>query len=272
MLASRSAGHGPTVLLVHGWSGFKEAWGDLPDALAGAGRRALAVDLPGWGETPDPPGFAHRPQDYADVLEPTARRDGPIDVVAHSMGTQAALLLALRPPARVRRLVLISPAAVPAAPAAGLPGSLAELVALPVVGGLVLALTLGWLRWLPERVWLDILKKIVADPDRAAADPRLESLAHEAAHRFRHTHTRVLARAYRAAAATDLRPLAPGAPQPTLVVIGERDTTVHPGEAVSLSGALPAGRMLRVPRAAHLPHLERPDLVVPAVVAHVVGG
>jgi pimeloyl-ACP methyl ester carboxylesterase len=272
MLATRSTGHGPTVLLVHGWSGFKEAWGDLPDALAAAGRQALAVDLPGWGQTPDPPGFAHRPQDYADALEPMAERDGPLDVVGHSMGTQAALLLALRLPARVRRMVLIAPAAVPAAPVAGMPGSLAELVSLPVAGGLVLALTLGWLRWMPERVWLDILKKTVADPDRAAADPRLEALAHEAVRGFRRTHTRVLARAYRAAAATDLRPLAAGARQPTLVVIGERDSTVHPGEAVSLSGALPAGRMLRVPRAGHLPHLERPDMVVPAVVEHVVGG
>ena len=48
--------------------------------------------------------------------------------------------------------------------------SLAELVAFPVVGGLVLALTLGGLRWLPERVWLDILKANKTPTSRMEGD------------------------------------------------------------------------------------------------------
>jgi pimeloyl-ACP methyl ester carboxylesterase len=82
----------------------------------------------------------------------------------------------------------------------------------------------------------------------------------------------VLVRSLRAAARYDLRPVAALVRQPSLVVVGERERTIHPGEAASLAGALPAGRLLRVPRAAHLPHLERPAVVLPAVVGHIVGG
>ena len=53
---------------------------------------------------------------------------------------------------------------------------------------------------------------------------------------------------------------------PALVVVGERDRTIHPGEAASLAGALPQGRLVRIAGAGHLPHLERPEVVVPAVV------
>jgi haloalkane dehalogenase len=45
------------VLCVHGWPQSSYMWRHLLTALASAGHRALALDLPGFGDSlPDPPG------------------------------------------------------------------------------------------------------------------------------------------------------------------------------------------------------------------------
>src|SRR6478672_13931459 len=50
-------GDGPPVLLLHGYADSADTWRAVLDRLARAGRRALAVDLPGFGACPAlPPG------------------------------------------------------------------------------------------------------------------------------------------------------------------------------------------------------------------------
>jgi pimeloyl-ACP methyl ester carboxylesterase len=267
-LATAETGSGPAALLIHGWTGFKESWGLLPAALADAGLRAVAVDLPGWGGSPAPRGFAHTPEAYAEALRPLVERLAPVALVAHSMGAQPAVLLAAGG-APVRALVAISPAFVPAGRLRR-PERISDVVRWPLVGrpsagALLLAAKRG-----PERLWLEALRGSVADPE-AAEDPELVALGRRALEALRATPTRVLTASLAATAAYDLRPAASRAGVPALVVVGERDRTIHPGEAASLAGALPAGRLLRVARAGHLPHLERPEVVVPAVVAGVRG-
>jgi len=267
-LATAETGSGPAVLLVHGWTGFKESWGAMPTALAAAGLRAVAVDLPGWGASPEPPGFTHTPEAYAAALRPLVERLAPAALVAHSMGVQPAVLLAAGG-APVHALVAISPAVVPAELC--WPGRISDVIGLPVVGRPMAAAALAALKRGPERLWLDALRESVAEPARLEANPALVALAHLARARLKETPTRVLTASLAAAAAFDLRPAAGLVRVPALVVVGERDRTIHPGEAASLAVALPAGELLRVPGAAHLPHLERPEAVLPAVVARVRG-
>ncbi|MEW6583682.1 MAG: alpha/beta fold hydrolase, partial [Actinomycetota bacterium] len=69
-LAVREEGSGPAVVLVHGWAGSKETWGPFAAALADAGRRTVAVDLPGWGASRAPRRFPHTPVAYAAALAP----------------------------------------------------------------------------------------------------------------------------------------------------------------------------------------------------------
>jgi pimeloyl-ACP methyl ester carboxylesterase len=98
----------PPVVLLHGWGGSaRSAWtrSGWERELAARGRDVVAIDLPGHGaaEAPRDPGY------YAGLVELVEARlpEGtPLDVVGFSLGGKLAILLALRDPARFRRLVV----------------------------------------------------------------------------------------------------------------------------------------------------------------------
>lgn len=97
----------PTVLLLHGWGGsFASTYvaNGWLDALSAVGRRSMPLDLPGHGG-----GGTREPADYADLAGTVAKRlpDGEIDIIGYSLGAKLALALALRHPARFRRIVAI---------------------------------------------------------------------------------------------------------------------------------------------------------------------
>ncbi len=50
-VVGRAWGEGPTVLLVHGWGGHSGQMTSLVEPIATAGFRAVAIDLPGHGES-----------------------------------------------------------------------------------------------------------------------------------------------------------------------------------------------------------------------------
>lgn len=265
-MAAHRVGAGRPVLLVHGWTGFKEVWRDLPQAIAAAGREAIALDLPGWGDSPAPRFFSHSPAAYAGALLRAVDAVGPCAIVAHSMGAQAAILVARARPAAVERLVLIGPALTPFRPIAVPPRSLRDLVRYPLIGVPLMRLILLVLRRDRDR-WRRSYERAVADPRRLAADPAFAALLDLACRRLTRTSTATLARSAPGLLGFDARDLAADIRQPTLVVIGTEDGVVAPSAVIALARLLPAGRVLRVPGAGHFPHFEDPQRTIPAVVA-----
>jgi len=270
-LATLEIGEGPPVVLIHGWAGFKETWGRLPEALAAAGGRAIALDLPGVGDSPTPAGYRFGPYDAADALIRLLDELGPAPVVGHSLGAQPALIAAARRPDRVRRVALVGPQVVP--PGRGRSGrwSAGGLPLTPWVGRPLTAAALAVARRRPERRRRAYLSAL-ADPGELAGDPALVAMLEDAVRRLGRERPRSLAAALRAGLRFDLRQVAPAVAQPALVMVGERERVVHPGGAASLADALPAGRLLLVPGAGHLPHVERPDIALPALVGHLIPG
>ena len=55
---------------------------------------------------------------------------------------------------------------------------------------------------------------------------------------------------------------------PTLLIHGDRDSAVPLARARTAAGLLPAGSLLTVPGAGHWVQRDRPDLVIPAILAH----
>lgn len=102
-------GDGAPVLFVHGLGGSWPNWlGQLP-ALS-ARRRAIALDLPGFGHSPMPAGKISI-EGYAKMLAELMDSLGlpSAAIVGNSMGGEIAAELAIADPQRVQRLVLVSP-------------------------------------------------------------------------------------------------------------------------------------------------------------------
>lgn len=109
---------GPAVVLLHGHSMCAALFAGQLDALAGAGLRVLAPDLPGWGRSSRPPfagsGSCDAVEYYAGRVERwlDALGLGRFALVGHSLGGYVAHEVAHRRPAAVRALCLAAPAAI----------------------------------------------------------------------------------------------------------------------------------------------------------------
>lgn len=264
-LALSTVGSGPSVMLLHGWTGFKEAWGDLPAAIAAAGMCAITVDLPGWGASPESPRQRRDAWGYADALDVLIDQHAPVAVIGHSMGGQVAVVTAHRWPGRISRLVLIATPVVPAHRGWQRPKTLVHIVGLPVIGRHLARIGMFVMARRRKRVIASYTRSVF-DPSSMEGNPRWEALANQTLQGLRSTPTAQMAESLQNVARTDLRPLLGEIRCPTLVVFGERDRSVNPANAPTIGRLVPGAEVLPVERAAHLPFLERPETVIPAIV------
>jgi len=101
-------GEGPPVVLLHGGFSGAAAWGAQAPALASAGFRVHVPERRGHARTPDVDGpltYEVMAADTVAYLE--AEVEGPAHLVGWSDGAVVALLVALRRPDLVGRMVLI---------------------------------------------------------------------------------------------------------------------------------------------------------------------
>ena len=110
MYAFLDHGHGPPLLLLHGFTGSGESWEPLLPALC-EHIRVLTVDLPGHGRTrvPDEVAAYSMPRVVETLAEMlVASNAAPAHVLGYSMGGRVALALAAHAPHLVQRLILES--------------------------------------------------------------------------------------------------------------------------------------------------------------------
>jgi pimeloyl-ACP methyl ester carboxylesterase len=100
---------GPDYVLVHGLGMAHEYWDGLADELETTGT-VYALDLPGFGDAPEPAEPLGMPESGELIAELIAGEglDRPV-LIGHSTGAQAAAETAARHPELVDRLVLIGP-------------------------------------------------------------------------------------------------------------------------------------------------------------------
>ncbi|WP_456294944.1 alpha/beta hydrolase [Vibrio sp. AK197] len=111
-----SGGHGPTVLLLPGWPQSWYAWRYMMPALANSGKRVIALDLPGMGDS-DHPTKGYDSTTIALTLRWVIQSLAPeekegIEIIAHDVGAWMGYALAADHPDCVKKLVLID-AAIP---------------------------------------------------------------------------------------------------------------------------------------------------------------
>jgi pimeloyl-ACP methyl ester carboxylesterase len=235
-------GEGPDVLLIAGLGDPAEAWQPQLDGLADR-YRVTAFDNRGVGRSPLPDGpisVATMADDAAAVLRalgvPSAH------VAGFSMGSAIAQELALRHPALVRSLVLVSTYARP--------------------DDLFRSQLRFW-RWLAEvapseRAFLEAFFTWVYTP-RAHADGTVQQILEEA---LAYPHQQSVAAFQAQVDACLAHDTARRLSQilvPTLVLAGEFDTILPPRFGRSVAAEIPNARFEVMPCEAHQPFQEIPD-------------
>jgi pimeloyl-ACP methyl ester carboxylesterase len=110
---------GPVVVLVHGLGGRSEDWVNLMPYLTRAGYQVYLPDLPGYGQSEQPPGFSYSVPDEASIVVGFCDSLGlrSVDLGGWSMGGWIVQRVAAAHPERVRKLLLFDSAGLYARPA-----------------------------------------------------------------------------------------------------------------------------------------------------------
>lgn len=232
-------GSGEPVVVLHGWGGRVESMAPVVHCLA-ASRRVLALDLPGFGESPAPP-TAWGTSDYAAFVREVLASAGVTraDFVGHSFGAKTSLYLAATSGC-VRRLVL--------AGSSGLrtPPSFKARVKRAVSRAGRGARKLGP----PGRALSAAIYRRIASEDYRNAGP------------LRPTFVKVVNE--------DLAGLLPEVSVPTLLVWGTEDDAVPVAHARAMEKAIPDAGLVLFEGAGHFAYLDEADRFC-RVVRHFLG-
>lgn len=240
-------GHGPTVLLLHGFTGRGSSWGRLATTLAER-YRVVAPDLPGHGRTATPAEPARASvertaDDLATIL--TERGSARAHVIGYSLGARVALRLAIEHPSVIGRLILESPSAgMATADERATRRAIDEARAARIERLGVRTFVDDWER---EPVFAS---QVSLPPTRAARQRALR----------RHNRPSGLASSLRGAGQGSMDPLhgcLADVRSPALVIAGALDPIGRP-RAAALAAAIPDARFESVEDAGHAPHLETP--------------
>jgi pimeloyl-ACP methyl ester carboxylesterase len=254
------AGASEAVVFVHGNPGSADDWAPLVQAAAGTGRRAVAFDLPDFGETIAAPGFEHSAPGYAAFLDAAFAALGieRVHLVLHDFGGPIGLVWAEANGARLASVTLFDTGV--------LPGykwhRLARIWRTPVLGELFQATaTRPAFRWLIGR----------GEP-RGLPRPFLEGMYD---HYDRRTRRAVLA-LYRAtddpggAAAGIAAALAPF-DVPALVVWGAGDAYLPASMAPRQRDVFPSAAVHVLPDSGHWPYIDAPAEVERLLTGFLAG-
>ena len=239
-----AAGHGPPLVLLHGWAMHSGVWAGLPAMLA-RGIACMRSTCRVTGEAP-----RNRPSLRQRSCGLWTRRSKPnaqaVTVLGWSLGGQLALAWALARPERIARLVLV--------------GTTPRFVA---GEGWDCAMSAATLTRFGDELhvsWRATVLRFLALQMRGSehGHAALASLRRELFARGEPSRP-VLRDALEVLAVTDLRADVVRIPVPALVIAGDRDTLAPAAAGRWLAAAMPGGHFVAIEGAAHVPFLSHPD-------------
>jgi 2-hydroxymuconate-semialdehyde hydrolase len=234
----REQGEGKAVFLIHGLAGASGFWKNILKSLP-RGFRGIAPDLLGFGDSEKPhieysiPAHAEMILELGDLLELQE-----FDLIGHSMGGMIAIMIALRCPERIGKLVLIN---VPINGERALHGRGRLGVTSLGILFVRIGLHVPWILWALRKVprYYFVL------------DPKFTDEAKKAPFHSLRGHGRALCR-------TDLSQRLKDLHVPTMVIGTGRDGIVRPSEFSLAAQEITGAKQVWFQDTGHCPTLEKP--------------
>ncbi len=233
-------GEGDPVVCLHGLGGTSNNW--MPVVAALERHQIIRIDLPGSGRSHRVEGKLSIER-YADAVLSVCERLGVdrFHLVAHSLGTIAALHLAVREPRRVRSLALFGPLLCPPDGARAAIRARADKARSEGVAGMAAI--------------ADAIVAGATSSDTQRNRPLAVAMVRESLMR---QDPESYARSCEALA--DAQPAAINEiAAPTLLITGEDDTVAPPQSVRSIHERIRGSRLIVYPRCGHWTTFERPD-------------
>jgi 3-oxoadipate enol-lactonase len=247
--AHRIEGDGDTaVFLLHGVGGAKEAWRDNAGAIAAAGFKTVAWDMPGYGasQTIAPYTLQRLAQSLAALIEHIGARRNVL--LGHSMGGMVAQEAAVLCPDKLQALLLVA-----TSPAFGKPGGDWQAQFLRS-------------RFAPLDAGIGMVG-LAAQLVPAMVAPSASAKTIDAAATLMAQVPEV---SYRAALAAivgfDRLAWLARIRVPTLCLAGEHDTNAAPAVLQKMAQHIPHAEYLCLPGVGHLANIEQPAVFNAAIV------
>jgi len=222
-------GAGPPVVVLHGWGGRIESMAPAVRCLEGD-FRVVALDLPGFGDSPVPRG-AWGTADYAAYIRDVLAELGVTRAgfVGHSFGAKTSLYLAATQPDVVAKLVAVGSSGLRMPPSFKARLRRAAARAARTAGRLG-----GPGRWLKDRAY----RRLASDDYRNAGPlrPTLVKVVNE-----------------------DLASLLPAIKAPTLLIWGGKDDAVPLAHARRMESLIPDAGLVVFESVGHFAYLDEPD-------------
>jgi pimeloyl-ACP methyl ester carboxylesterase len=256
--------NGETVVLLHGFSVPLFIWDATVEELINQGFRVIRYDLLGRGYS-DRPVAKYSTSLFVNQLEQLVEAlniQGKINLISLSMGGVIAAAFAAKFPDRIKRLAFIDPAGFKL----NLPLE-TELLRWPIIGEILLGL---FNRFGNSNI-VDGMLADFYEPTQEAVDyfvPRYKEQM-----RYQGFKRALLSTLRQGVLDEDLaifRALS-SAKYPVQLIWGEDDQTVPFKHSNTFLELIPRTVFHPIPRAGHIPHFERPDLVNPFLIEFLKG-
>jgi pyruvate dehydrogenase E2 component (dihydrolipoamide acetyltransferase) len=251
------------VLMIHGLGGWAENWKLVMPAVAESGRRAIAMDLPGFGESQrprDPRYFDPERPFYASFVFAALDALGiaRAHIAGHSFGGAVAYTAAVWCAERVASLTLIAPGGIGRSVSREL-----RMLTLPGMG------FFGRLRRTP-RVTREVLYACFHDPRKCPEDVVHEAIRYGAPSVGEMVRALRSAVSFRRGVRDEVRgPWLERARRyagPALVVWGREDAVVPASHADEVRAASPQAEVRFIGECGHLVMIERPRELLDALL------
>jgi pimeloyl-ACP methyl ester carboxylesterase len=260
-LTHHRGGSGPPLVLVHGLGLSWRSWQPVLDALE-VGHDVIAIDLPGFGESPRlPDGAAPTPTRLADAVESELDRlnlDAPA-LVGNSLGGWVALELARR--GRAERAVVISPSGLESPAERAFVIALNEQMRLRARFGAPLG------QWLtaPALARVMLFGALRSRPWRLSPEAAARDL-----------HDFGLSPSFQSTLSSTVATRAPmwlgEIRVPVRVAYGTLDLMLGAFTAPRFAAAIPGAELIPLPAVGHVPMLDDPELVAQTILDFTLMG